>query len=250
MIVTLESVLTPDEVDRIVSRLETAQFADGRATAGATIGVALCRTGRMLIVLPEAGSMPQTGMKRPKVSVIVPARDEGENIERTIRSLAAQDYPALEIVAVDDRSGDDTGDILHRLAAELPVLRVISVETLPQGWLGKNHANWLAAREASGEVFLFTDGDVLFAPGALTAAVDCMLRRGLGHLAGVPLILTGGVLERAFQTAHLVDLAFLAPDIVEAIVTGRQPVTLTADALIKSQHQPLWVNQRAMIATL
>lgn len=165
------------------------------------IGAALWRTGRMLIVLPEACSMPQSGMKRPKVSVIVPARDEGEHIERTIRSLAAQDYPALEIVAVDDRSGDDTGDILHRLAAELPALRVIAVETLPQGWLGKNHANWLAAQEASGEVFLFTDGDVLFAPGAVTAAVDCMLRRGLGHLAGLPLILTEGVLERAFQTA-------------------------------------------------
>ncbi len=165
------------------------------------IGAALWRTRRVLIVLPETWPGPETQLPRPKVSVLVPARDEAENIERTIRSLAAQDYPALEIVAVDDRSVDGTGEILLRLAAELPVLQVITVETLPPGWLGKNHANWLAVREASGEVFLFTDGDVVFAPGALTAAVDCMARRGLGHLTGMPTIIRTGVMERAFQTA-------------------------------------------------
>ena len=173
------------------------------ATAGGwvLIGAALWRTRRVMIVLPETWPGPGADLPRPKVSVLVPARDEAENIERTIRSLAAQDYPALEIVAVDDRSVDGTGEILLRLAAELPALRVIAVETLPAGWLGKNHANWLAVREASGEIFLFTDGDVVFAPGALTAAVDCMERRGLGHLAGMPNIIRTGMMERAFQTA-------------------------------------------------
>ena len=173
----------------------------GTAGGWVLVGVALWRTRRALIVLPEAGPGPATDFPRPKVSVLVPARDEAENIERTIRSLAAQDYPALEIVAVDDRSVDGTGEILLGLAAELPVLRVITVETLPPGWLGKNHANWLAVREASGEIFLFTDGDVVFAPGALTAAVDCMMRRGLGHLTGMPNVIRTGTMERAFQTA-------------------------------------------------
>lgn len=77
----------------------------------------------------------------PRVSVIVPARDEGPKIEAGLKSLLASDYPNIEIVAIDDRSRDDTGAIMDRLANESDgKLRVIHITDLPEGWLGKNHA--------------------------------------------------------------------------------------------------------------
>ena len=119
----------------------------------------------------------------PAVSVIVAARDEAPGIEAAMRSLLALDYAALEVLAVDDRSSDATGAILDRLAAQDPRLRVQHVRQLPPGWLGKNHALALGAREARGELLLFTDADVEFAPQALRSAVAILEAEALDHLA-------------------------------------------------------------------
>lgn len=121
--------------------------------------------------------------KWPAVSIVVAARDEAAAIEPAMRSLLALDYPALEVIAIDDRSGDATAAILDRLAAQDPRLRVQHVRELPAGWLGKNHALGLGAREAGGELILFTDADVEFAPEALQAAVAILEDEGLDHLA-------------------------------------------------------------------
>lgn len=133
----------------------------------------------------EAPARPP-GRPWPPVSAIVAARDEASGIEAAMRSLLALDYPALEVLAVDDRSGDATGAILDRLAAHDPRLRVLHVQELPPGWLGKNHALALGAREARGELLLFTDADVEFAPGALRAAVSIMEVEALDHLTLAP----------------------------------------------------------------
>src|ERR1700693_4382257 len=103
----------------------------------------------------------------PKVSIIVPARDEAEKIEAAMRSKLAIDYPDFELLAVDDRSQDQTGAILDRLAAEDPRLCVIHLTSLPEDWLGKSHAMQVAASHAQGEFVLFTDADVFFSPDLL-----------------------------------------------------------------------------------
>ena len=103
----------------------------------------------------------------PSLSVIVPARNEATAIGPALASLLAQDYPGLEIVAVDDRSTDGTGDVLRALAAANPSLRVLRIDDLPSGWLGKNHALWRGAQRSTGTWLLFTDADVVFAPGTL-----------------------------------------------------------------------------------
>ncbi|HUZ45060.1 MAG TPA: glycosyltransferase family 2 protein [Terriglobia bacterium] len=108
---------------------------------------------------------------RRVVSVIIPARNEEENIERVVRSVSAQ-KGVQEIVAVDDESTDGTGAILERLEKEIRLLRSIHLGTLPEGWIGKNHAAAVGAEAAAGEWLLFTDADTEHLPGSLEAVLD------------------------------------------------------------------------------
>ncbi len=123
------------------------------------------------VSLPEWNRNPVTPAGNPRVSIIVPARNEEEAIEQALRTLLALDYDNYEVIAVNDRSTDRTGAIMEKLAADAPRLQVIHHTELPPGWLGKTHAMWTAARHATGEWILFTDADVLFKPDSLRRAV-------------------------------------------------------------------------------
>ncbi len=133
----------------------------------------------------------------PVVSVIVPARDEAEHIEESLCSLLASDYPHIEIIAVDDRSQDGTGDVMDRLSAEDARLAVIHVSHLPEGWLGKNHALDAGAQTAGGEYLLFTDGDVIFKPDAIRLAIVYAEDHSVDHLCLVPKMIPGGYWENS-----------------------------------------------------
>src|SRR4051812_15795316 len=122
----------------------------------------------------------------PSVSIIVAARDEGPHIERALQSLLAQRYDALEIIAIDDRSTDDTGAILDRMARDSHRLRVLHITALPPHWLGKNHALHEGAAIATGEYLLFTDADVVFAPDAIARSVVFARARNVDHLTMGP----------------------------------------------------------------
>jgi cellulose synthase/poly-beta-1,6-N-acetylglucosamine synthase-like glycosyltransferase len=138
------------------------------------------------------------GATLPRLSVVMPARDEGAAVGRAVGSLLAQDYPDLEVIVVDDRSSDETGDVLRGLAAKDPRIFVIRVDDLPAGWLGKNHALWRGADRASGEWLLFTDADIVFGPDALRRAVGYATAEALDHLTLAPRLVARGVLLRAF----------------------------------------------------
>jgi glycosyltransferase involved in cell wall biosynthesis len=110
-----------------------------------------------------------------RVSIIVPARNEEEDIELSLTRLLELDYDNYEVIAVNDRSTDRTGEIMERVAGN-PVLtsgrlRVIHHRELPAGWLGKTHAMWTATNEATGDWLLFTDADVLFKPDSVRRAL-------------------------------------------------------------------------------
>ncbi len=116
----------------------------------------------------------------PRLTVIVPARNEQQDILPTLESLLGQDYPDLQILAVDDRSTDATGALITALAAAHPTrLQAISITQLPPHWLGKTHAMAIAANHAiatlAPDFLLFTDADILFRPDTL--------RRALAHAA-------------------------------------------------------------------
>ena len=122
------------------------------------------------------------------VAVVVPARNEQEHIEATLRSLLALEYPNLQIVAVNDRSTDSTGEIMDRVASQQTGsrLRVMHVDELPAGWLGKTHAMWLAAQQYESDWVLFTDADVVFRPDALRRAMLYVEREKADHLIVFP----------------------------------------------------------------
>jgi glycosyltransferase involved in cell wall biosynthesis len=142
----------------------------------------------------------------PRLSIVVACRNEQQAVRQALSSMLAQDYPALEVVAVDDRSEDGTGAILEALAAAHPHLRVVHVDALPAGWLGKTHALQQGAARATGELLLFTDADVMFAPGALRRAVAWVVRDGLGHAVALPRFVAPGLAERGFVSLFMMFL--------------------------------------------
>lgn len=122
------------------------------------------------------------GGRQPRVSLIVSALNEAGTIEPALYSLAAIDYPDLEIIVVNDRSTDDTPAIIERVAATVPRMRVLHIDTLPPGWLGKNHALHQGAAIATGDYLLFTDADAVFAPSAVARAVAYCNANAIDHL--------------------------------------------------------------------
>jgi glycosyltransferase involved in cell wall biosynthesis len=147
------------------------------------------------IARPEWDRRNATPNGEPRVSIIVPARNEAEHIRETLVQLLALDYSNYEIIAVNDRSTDRTGEIMDEVSASCGAgaparvltafapsaekgksvrptrLQVIHISELPSGWLGKTHAMWMAGLQATGEWLLFTDADVLFKPDSLRRAM-------------------------------------------------------------------------------
>lgn len=143
----------------------------------------------------------------PLVSVIVPCRNEATGVSKAMSSLLGQDYPNLEIVAVNDRSEDGTGLVLDSLSAQDRRLTVLHIDRLPCGWLGKNNATQRGARCARGSWLLFTDGDVVFEPDALRRSVAFAEAHGLGHFVALPRFIADSFLERAFVSTFALALA-------------------------------------------
>src|ERR1700678_467980 len=125
----------------------------------------------------------------PLVSIIVPARNEERDIEQSLTRLLALDYDNYEVIAVNDRSTDRTGEIMEAVAARPATrgrLRVIHHRELPAGWLGKTHAMWTATKQAKGDWLLFTDADVQFKPDSVRRALAYAVAEPADHMVVFP----------------------------------------------------------------
>lgn len=136
--------------------------------------------------------------KLPGVSIIVTAKDEERSIGRSLRTLMKLDYPDFEVIVVDDRSTDKTLDEIAEVQKVWSGLKVISIDTLPDGWLGKNYACYRGYTDATKDILLFTDADVIFKPDALRIAVMFFCSEKDDHLAVSPLIYGESFLLRLF----------------------------------------------------
>jgi glycosyltransferase involved in cell wall biosynthesis len=154
----------------------------------------------------EAGTPPQEPEPAPepeplgprKISVVIAARDEASHIEKALRTLAAQTHLNYEIIVVNDRSTDETGNIVDRLSQEFPgKIVALHVHELPEGWLGKCNALQLGGEAATGEYILFTDADVEFEETVLVRAHLYALRENADQLAVIPETIAGSFWEKA-----------------------------------------------------
>lgn len=141
----------------------------------------------------------------PRVSILVPAKDEGSHIRTCVERVLQQDYPAFEVIAVNDRSADDTGPILDDLArvqsndredAGAKALRVVHIRELPGGWLGKCHALHEGAGHAQGEWLFFVDSDVKLQPEALSKMLALAIERGYDAVSIMTAVETERFIER------------------------------------------------------
>lgn len=165
----------------------------------------------------------------PRVSILVPARNEASNIERCIRSLLEQDYPNFEIIVLDDASTDATGAIVDHLAMLFPVLKVLhSKEIPPPGWNGKSYACHRLAQAASGTMLLFTDADTIHNASSLSSGIAYAQTLGVTFLSVFPYQITEGWSERLlvsfivdFMTILGFDLKAMLRDPEETAANGQ-----------------------------
>ncbi|MFL6421490.1 MAG: glycosyltransferase [Nitrososphaeraceae archaeon] len=127
--------------------------------------------------------------KNPKVSVILPARNEEEYIAKCLESLLGQDYPNFEIIAVNDSSNDKTGDIIYEYAKKNSCIVTVNAKPKPDGWAGKNWACYEGYLRATGDVFLFTDADTVHSPYTMSLALGHVLRDNLDAITAIPRLL-------------------------------------------------------------
>jgi len=153
----------------------------------------------------------------PRISVLVPARDEAENIEACVRSLLALNYPNFEVIVLDDHSSDDTYTILCRLRDQDYRLRVLIGADLPPDWYGKPFACWQLANAASGGLLLMTDADCVFAPDALLLALGARQEHNADVVSLVPDLRCEGFWEKLLiPIQYFVIFAFLPTPLIRA----------------------------------
>jgi chlorobactene glucosyltransferase len=132
----------------------------------------------------------------PQVSILVPVRNEEENIRSCLQSLLEQDYPFFEVLVLDDQSRDGTLQILTDLASSQPKLKILNGSPTPKGMAGKNWACTQLADQAQGDLLFFTDADTLHMPGTLRSTVTALLGEEADMLTGFPRQLMGSWGER------------------------------------------------------
>jgi chlorobactene glucosyltransferase len=125
----------------------------------------------------------------PKVSVILPARNEEKYISKCLDSLFEQDYPNFEIIAVNDSSSDKTAEIMYKYQNKSSILTVLNAGFKPVGWIGKNWACHQGYLRANGEIFLFTDADTIHSPSVLSLAIEHLIEQKLDALTVIPRLL-------------------------------------------------------------
>ncbi|MBA3313536.1 MAG: glycosyltransferase [Planctomycetaceae bacterium] len=152
-----------------------------------------------------------TAAKAPKVSIIVPAKDEAANIEVCLDSLLAQDYPNYEVILVDDRSEDGTAEIGEAIGLRDARLRVLRVQRLPEGWTGKTHALHFAQERVEGEWLLFVDADAWLHPACLSVVLRDAHDRDAGLASVLPRMDMRSFWEKVVQPLAATLLMTLFP---------------------------------------
>lgn len=202
----------------------------------AIVGWLIWRAVNQRGLLPALAAIsPLSEDEAPRVTVVVPARDEAANIGRCLRSLLAQDYPVdrLAIIAVDDHSHDDTAAIIREIAANDRRLCLLSAPPLPPRWTGKSHACWIGTRDAraDGAWLCFIDADVWGEAALLSSAMRAALNQKLDLLSLAPRQELGSFAERLMLPCGLILLSFIQ-DLRQVQARSGSGVTATGQFML------------------
>jgi glycosyltransferase involved in cell wall biosynthesis len=135
---------------------------------------------------PWLDKFEQVKHNNPKVSIILPARNEEEFLAKCLDTLIEQDYPNYEIIVIDDSSDDSTGKIISKYAKQNSKIIHVSARPKPDGWMGKNWACMEGYKKVTGELLLFTDADTTHAKNVISLAVSHLLTFNLDALTAIP----------------------------------------------------------------
>ncbi len=171
----------------------------------------------------------------PFISVLVPARNEENNILGCIESLLQSDYPRMEIIVLDDNSTDKTFEKAEKLSSTEKRLRVIKGKKLPQGWTGKNWSCHQLSEVARGEWLLFTDADTRHTPRSISVALASALDSESGFLTCIPGLVAKTWSERLFMPIiHFAFLALIPFKLLNISKDSRLPLGIGPFILIKN----------------
>jgi chlorobactene glucosyltransferase len=150
--------------------------------------------------------------KNPLVSILIPARNEEENIKKCIDSLIVQDYKNIEILVLDDNSTDNTAEIVKDLAKNYRFLKLIKGEPLKKRWTGKNYACYQLFKKSKGGYLFFTDADTVHEKNSVSSAIACLLKEKLDILSACPRQMMNSFHER--MVIGLTNFQLLIPPLV------------------------------------
>jgi len=162
----------------------------------------------------------------PLVSVLIPARNEANNIETCLTGLTQQHYPHFEILVLDDQSTDKTSEMVETWVRKDQRIRLIQGEALPDGWTGKNWACHQLSQQAAGEILIFTDADTRHAPNALSSTIYWMQRLRLGLFSAFPQQITHTLAEKL--VVPVIDIFVIASLPLWMTYLGRSPLLAAA----------------------
>lgn len=159
----------------------------------------------------DADSSNLSAGHSPKISVIIPAKDESQTIEAVALSILASSYRNIELILVDDRSQDNTFDLMLRISRQDDRVKVVRIKRLEAGWTGKTHALNEAVKHASGDIFLFSDADALFSNDLIDQAVSIFKLRHLDLLSLLPDFTDPGFIEKALYPHMALGISYFYP---------------------------------------
>lgn len=157
----------------------------------------------------------------PKVSILLPCKDEQENVAACAADLLAQNYPDLEVIIIDDRSSDGTGEAAQKVAAADSRVKVLHLMDRPAGWTGKTYALTRGMEHATGQWLLFVDADTRHNPDCLSICMAWAQRRQAAMVSLLPKMRCESFWERVNQPlCGIVLMRSYPPELVNADWTG------------------------------
>lgn len=172
----------------------------------------------------------------PSVSVLIPARNESENIEKCVISILKQDYPNFEVIVLDDISEDDTLLKLENIKKRYPQLQIYENDKLPDGWTGKNFACYTLSKYARGDWLLFTDADTVHSKNSISASVDAIISEKAELLSIMPELIMETLPEKLFMPlVHFAFFSFIPLGLMNVIEEPRVVIALGPYMLINTK---------------